>query len=417
MGIERSYMLDRLPPELVEEFIGYLELKDAFHVKETCRVLDKAVMRSLWRCVEVRVAERTRGRRIYEPKRCQCDKCETVDECPKSAEEDRRPPQFRIKGARLGIVVDRSVDVNKYALSQTRRRAFDLVQQLSIIITAEGDCGWIIDDIIGHFKLSSLKLLNLALITTKIRLLSKVQSIINNVEQLAITLFPLRGVHTNLFQLHRCLCNSRISEKLLSISLGNLSFGKDQIDPEYGVMDQLSLLRDMMSQQLAAIRNLYIDGISFNSLDLDNLALPNVFTVSQSQLQSLVLYNFHSNGTSPDALTLMFSNKRFEQLHFLQVCGVILRTIITLLNDDRLQLPALKHLNVSDRMLHSAITENPQGVDGLMNILKTKCPKLESILFIPFTNVSIAPKLINAQDNNVPSLAPHIHYISVNTIF
>lgn len=411
-------MLDRLPPELVEECIGYLDLKDAFHLKETCRVLDKAVMRSLWRFVEVRVVDKATGRRIYKPKSCNCDKCESIEECRKSVGDDRRPPQFRGEGANLGIVVDRTVDVNKYILSRARRRAFDLVRQVSIIVTAEGDCDLVFHDIIGHFKLSSLKLLNLDLVANKLGLLSEIQSIINNIEHITVTLFPLRGRHTNLFQLYRCLSKSRISERLLSFGLGNLFFGRDQIDPEYGVVDQLSFFRDVMNQELAAIQHLYIDGISFNALDLENPVLPEIFAMSQSRLQSLMLYSIQTNSSSSDALTRMFSNKRFEQLHFLQICGVILRRIITLLNDDKLQLPSLRHLNVADRMLHFAITENSQGVSGLMNVLKTKCPKLDSILFIPFTNVSTPPKLINAQhDINVPSLSPHVHYISVKSIF
>lgn len=412
-------MLDRLPPELVEECISCLQLKDAFRVKETCRVLDKAVMRCLWKRVEIRVVDRANGRRVYRPKSCTCDRCESVDELPRCVDDDKRPPQFRDKGARakLGVVVDRQVDVNKYALSQTRRRAFDLVQQLSIVVTADGDCEWILDDIIGHFKVCSLEHLNLTLITKKLDLLSKIQ--VMNAEQLAISLFPLRGARTNICQLKRRLANCKTRQRLVSLGLGMLSFERgDQVDPDYGITDQLGLFRDMMNQELATIQHLYIESISFNPVALSNPALSDVFTLSQSRLQSLMFYSVQQNSSNPAALTQMFSNKCFEQLHFLQICGLTLRTIVALLHEDVLQLPAVRHLNVVDKTLYSAITENPQGVNGLMNVFKTKCPRLDSILFIPFATGAPPPKLINAQhDNNIPSLAPHVHYMTVNATF
>ncbi|KAA8915996.1 hypothetical protein TRICI_001811 [Trichomonascus ciferrii] len=323
-------------------------------------------------------------------------------------------------GARpkLGITVDRQQNVDNYVLSRTRRRAFDLVQQLSIIVTADGDCDWVFNDIIGHFKMSSLAFLNLTLVPNKLGLLSKVQSM--NVEQMAVSFYPLRSARTNIYQLNRHLANDRLSQRLVSLGLGMLSFerGEDKVDPEYGVTDQLSLFRDMTNHQLISIRHLYIERMYFNPSDLSNPALTEIFTMLQSQLQSLMLYTFQQNSSNPEALTKMFSNKRFEQLHFLQTCGLTLRTIVALLREDTLQLPVLRHINVVDKTLYYAITENPQGLNDLMNVFKAKCPGLDSILFIPFATGSPPPQLVNAKtENNTPSLAPRVHYMTINATF
>jgi uncharacterized protein YfkK (UPF0435 family) len=376
-------MLQNLPPELVVACTEYLDIRDAFRLGQTSRVLYDILSTHLWTHLRIHVSTfgSTACDRDPETGNCLAHKKSVKFEPPDEARDDRSPDPptgYMICEARHpsytvcpGVFIGKDTDPED--IGRVQRETLSKVQQLTIKVDNSFDPQQM-QQIAALFVNS--RIMHLRFEAKSAHALSALFGICAHIPVLTIGIaveVPLKTLQ----HLNTALAESESYERLTYLELQNLRFVKP---------DEISQFSTLMSRA-RSLHSLFIKGLL--SLDrANNELLPPVLTSGQRNLNAIEMY---VSPDSADAVCALLQEKGFESLSYLQVDDTVFNSVLYLMENGKIEMPLLRKLNVFGYATYQVVKNDAEKREQCMNLLEEKCPHLDHV-YVKFS--SFPPLLV-----------------------